>query len=69
MPASATNSGASPGSEVMIVGSPSCGAVLAALANFEPNSPKLRNCARSRSRPKVAMSQKAVEPPLPRMTS
>ena len=69
MPASAANTGALPGSEVMTVGAPRCGAVFAALANFEPNSPKVRNCARSLMRPNVAASQNAVEPPLPRITS
>ena len=51
------------------VGSPRCGAALAAAANFEPNSPKDRNCARSSIRPNVAASQNAVEPPLPSTTS
>ena len=60
---------ACPGSDVMIVGSPRCGASLAAAANLEPNSPKDRNCARSSISPNVAASQNAVDPPLPRTTS
>ena len=58
-----------PGSEVMIDGSPRNGAFLAAVANFEENSPKDRCWLRSRIRPKVAMSQNAVAPPLPSTTS
>lgn len=45
------------------------GASLAALANLEENSPKVRCCDLFSIRPCVAMSQKAVEPPLPRTTS
>ena len=41
----------------------------AALANFEENSPKVRCWLLSRIRPKVAMSQNAVAPPLPSTTS
>ena len=37
--------------------------------NFAENSPKLRCWARSRTRPNAAMSQNAVEPPLPRTIS
>ena len=58
-----------PGSALRTVGSPRNGASLTALANLAPNSPKLANWARSRIRPKVATSQNAVVPPLPRTTS
>jgi hypothetical protein len=53
----------------MMVESPRNGALSVTLANLEENSPKLRCWARSRTRPKAAMSQKAVDPPLPRTTS
>ena len=43
--------------------------MLAAFANFEPNSPNDRNCPRSSMSPNVAMSQNAVDPPLPSTTS
>ena len=43
MPASATNAGAVPGSDLQMVGSPRKGAALTPLANFAPNSPKVRN--------------------------
>ena len=69
MPASATLTGAVPGSALMIVGLPRNGASLAAEPNFAENSPKLRCCERSWIRQKVAMSQNAVEPPLPSTTS
>ena len=49
----------------MIVGSPRCGAAAHASANFEENSPNTRCWLRSRTSPKVATSQNAVEPPLP----
>lgn len=68
-PASATGSGCVPGSEEITDGSSSHGASFAALANFEENSPKVRCCDFRSMRPAVAMSQKAVEPPLPRITS
>ena len=58
----------SPGSNVRMSCSPG-GAICAAFANFEPNSPNDGNCPRSSIRPNVAMSQNAVEPPLPRITS
>jgi hypothetical protein len=45
------------------------GALLVAEANFEPNSPKDRCCALFSTSPKLAMSQNAVEPPTPRITS
>ena len=60
---------ASPGSLVITDGSARNGAAAAALANFEENSPKLRCWLFSRIRPKVAMSQNAVAPPLPSTTS
>ena len=69
IPASAVNTGAVPGSAVMIVGLPRWGAFAAPEANFAPNSPNERNCARLSSSPNVAMSQNAVEPPFPRTTS
>lgn len=53
----------------MTVGSSSQGASFAALANFEENSPKERCWDLRSMRPWVAMSQKAVVPPLPRTTS
>ena len=68
-PASACGSGWVPGSEEMTVGSASQGASLAAFANFELNSPNVRCCDLFSIRPCVAMSQNAVEPPLPRITS
>jgi hypothetical protein len=68
-PASAAASGWEPGSVEITVGSSSHGASLAALANLEENSPKLRCCDLRSIRPWVAMSQKAVEPPLPSTTS
>ncbi|CAM5705740.1 hypothetical protein STENM327S_08458 [Streptomyces tendae] len=57
------------GARVSSVGSASQGASLAALANLEENSPKLRCCDLFSIRPWVATSQNAVEPPLPRITS
>jgi hypothetical protein len=68
-PASARASGAVPGSVLMTDGSPRKGAALVAAANFDENSPNTRCCERSRTRLSVAMSQKAVAPPLPRTTS
>ena len=54
----------------MTDGSASQGAAFAAaLANFEENSPNDRCWLFSRIRPKVAMSQNAVAPPLPSTTS
>lgn len=69
MPASACGSGWVPGAEAITVGSASHGASLAAFANFDENSPKLRCWDFVSMSPCVAMSQKAVEPPLPRITS
>jgi len=45
------------------------GAREVAAANLAENSPNTPWEARSRTREKVAASQKAVEPPLPRITS
>ena len=53
----------------MTVGSASHGAFFAEVANFEENSPNDRCWLFSRTRPKQAMSQKAVAPPLPSTTS
>jgi hypothetical protein len=58
-----------PGSAVMIEDSPRNGAAEVTLPNLVENSPKAQCWARSRTRPKAAMSQNAVEPPLPRTTS
>ena len=68
-PATASGSGRVPGSEVRMSDGARNGAWSVALANFEPNSPKLRCWARSRTRLKAAASQNAVEPPTPRITS
>ena len=65
MPAAATASGWSPGSALMICGSPRCGAAAAAVPNFEENSPKCRCWLRWSISPNVAASQNAVVPPLP----
>ena len=53
----------------MTLGSASHGAAATAVANFEENSPKDRCWLLRSIRPKVAMSQNAVAPPLPRTTS
>ena len=53
----------------MTDGSASHGAALAAVANFEENSPNDRCWLFSRISPNVAMSQNAVAPPLPSTTS
>ena len=58
-----------PGAPVTTVGSERKGAAAVTLANFEENSPNERCSARSRTRPKAAMSQNAVAPPLPSTTS
>lgn len=68
-PASVFGSGWVPGSEAITVGSASHGASLEALANLDENSPKLRCCDLDSMSPWVATSQKAVDPPLPRITS
>ena len=69
MPSSARGVGSEPGSLLITLGSARKGASVAAFANFEENSPKLRCWLFSRIRPKVAMSQKHVAPPLPSTTS
>ena len=53
----------------MTVGSSINGFSLAACANFEENSPKFKCCDFFSISPDVAISQKAVEPPLPSTTS
>ena len=68
-PASAVRNAAEPGSPLCTVGAPRKGASATALTNFAPNSPKVANCARSRTSPNVATSQNAVVPPLPMITS
>ena len=65
----ATTSGAEPGSASMTCGASNHGASLAALANFDENSPKDRCADFFSIRPKVAASQKAVAPPSDRMIS
>ena len=62
-------SGWVPGSLFTTTGSPRNGAAADAEANFDENSPKLRCWLRLSMRPKVAMSQKTVVPPLPSMIS
>jgi hypothetical protein len=52
----------------MTVGASSHGASLAALANFEENSPNVRCWLFFSISPCVAMSQNAVAPPLPSTT-
>ncbi len=69
MPLSAWVSGWVPGSLASTVGSPRKGARDVALANFAPNSPNARCWLRSRTRPNVAASKNAVEPPTPSTTS
>jgi hypothetical protein len=54
---------------VVTTGSARKGAAATPEANFAENSPYVPNAARSRIRPKVAASQNAVVPPLPRTTS
>ena len=68
-PASAVGEARVPGSALTIVESPRNGAFWVTEPNFAENSPKLRCWARSRTRPNAAMSQNAVEPPLPRTIS
>jgi hypothetical protein len=58
-----------PGSAVTSFGSASQGAAAAAAANLPENSPKTRCCDRSLIKPKVAISQNAVVPPLASTTS
>src|SRR4051794_29669494 len=58
-----------PGSALMTLGSPRCGASAAACANFAENSPKDKCCDFCSIKPNVAMSQNVVAPPLPSSTS
>ena len=53
----------------MTVGSPRNGASFAAAANFDENSPKTKCCDLFSIKPKVAISQNAVDPPFPSTTS
>ena len=53
----------------MTVGSSKNGASLDAAANLDENSPKTRCCDFVSIKPKVAISQNAVDPPLPIITS
>ncbi len=69
MPAAGAKEGAVPVGEVMASVSPRWGAAAQAAANFEENSPKLRCWLRASTSEKLAASQKAVAPPLPRATS
>ena len=69
MPSDAFAIGWSPTAASMTSGSPTWGAVPAAVANLDENSPKTRCWLRSAISPKVAASQKAVVPPLPNSTS
>ncbi len=68
-PSAGSTAGAVPGSASVITGSARNGAPFVTVANLEENSPKVRCCARSRTRPNAAASQKHVLPPLPRATS
>src|SRR3954447_4713793 len=68
-PGSARGRGRVPVADSITVGSARNGALRAAVANFEENSPKDRCWLRSRIRPNVATSQNAVAPPLPSTTS
>ena len=69
MPSSFTATGCVPGSDLMTDGSSRNGASFEAAANFDENSPKTKCCERFSIRPKVAISQNAVDPPLPSTTS
>ena len=67
-PVSPLGTGWVPGGDAITVGSSSHGAAVAALANFDENSPNDRCCDFCRIRPNAAISQNAVVPPLPRTT-
>jgi hypothetical protein len=67
--ASATGVGASPGGAECTIGSSKKGASAVTVANFCENSPHTRWTARLLIKPQAAASQKAVDPPLPSMTS
>ncbi len=69
MAGSAVGSGWVPAGDSMIWGSFRCGAALAAVANFDENSPNERCWLWASISPNVAASQNAVVPPLPRATS
>ena len=69
MPSEGLASGWSPTADSITSGSPRWGADRVTAANFDENSPKTRCWLRSRTRPKLAMSQNAVVPPLPSSTS
>ena len=69
MPSMGTAVGWCPGLVLITSGSPRWGAAAAALANLELNSPNCTCWLRESMRPKVAASQNAVVPPLPRSTS
>lgn len=58
-----------PGSALVTSESLRNGAVCVTFANFEENSPLVKCCAVSRTRPNDAASQNAVVPPLPSTTS
>lgn len=58
-----------PASDLMMMGSPTNGFLATQEANFELNSPNDRCSERLSISPNAAASQKAVAPPLPRMTS
>jgi hypothetical protein len=62
-------SGTPPGAASMTSGSSRWGAARVTAANLDENSPKLRCWLRASISPKLAASQKAVVPPLPRATS
>src|SRR5690625_1306736 len=65
----AAGRGADPGPASTISDSARNGAVLVAVANFDPNSPNWAWEARDRTSPHAAASQNTVEPPLPSTTS
>ncbi len=66
---SAAGCGRVPAGDSMTSGSFRCGAAFTAAANLEENSPKERCWLCVSMRPKMAASQNAVVPPLPRSTS
>ena len=65
MPSDAVATGWSPTSASITSGSSRWGADRVTVANFEENSPNTRCWERCSINPKLAMSQKAVVPPLP----
>ena len=68
MPSTASGAMRVPAAALRTSGASSHGA-FAAAANLPPNSPNTRFWLRFSMSPKAAASQKAVEPPLPRMIS